>query len=145
MTDERYRRVVELFQKVCDCSPATREELLAKNCEGDNELRLEVEAMLVADEQSGPFLNKPPGDIAAGLLAAGQSRFLIGETLGDYNVIARVGAGGMGEVFLALDRRLGRRAALKLLPKEYSSDRSEERRVGKECTVLCRSRWSPYH
>ena len=32
-----------------------------------------------------------------------------------------------------------------MVPGKYSPDRSEERRVGKECLRLCRSRWSPYH
>ena len=80
-----------------------------------------------------------------------------------YEIISRVGAGGMSDVYKAKDHKLNRNVAIKVLKKEFSKDknfvskfrveaqsaaslihpniRSEERRVGKEC----RSRWSPYH
>ena len=53
---------------------------------------------------------------------------------GRYELIKKIGDGGMAVVYKANDRLLNRNVAIKLC-------RSEERRVGKEC----RSRWSPYH
>ena len=79
---------------------------------------------------------------------------------GRYRVLHRVGSGGMAEVYCAQDLQLGRKVALKILYRRFAEDgefverfrreassaaRSEERRVGKECVRLCRSRWSPYH
>src|SRR5690348_8385850 len=119
MTPERYRRVVEIFEQACDYRLERRGEFLNQVCNGENDLRVEIEAMLTADEQAGPFLNTPPGDIAAAVVISKQSRSLIGQDFGDYRVIAHLGSGGMGEVFLAQDRRLGRRAALKFLHEEY--------------------------
>ena len=45
-----------------------------------------------------------------------------GHTLGSYEIVARIGAGGMGEVYRAVDTRLGREIALKLLPPETAAD-----------------------
>ncbi len=45
-----------------------------------------------------------------------------GTTLGVYEVLAAIGAGGMGEVYLGEDTRLGRKVAIKVLPEEYASD-----------------------
>src|SRR5687768_9969678 len=53
---------------------------------------------------------------------------MIGRTVGQYLVTARLGAGGMGEVFLAEDTRLGRRAAVKFLPAEAAADPDRRQR-----------------
>src|SRR5215813_14912620 len=47
---------------------------------------------------------------------------MIGKTVGHYRITSRLGAGGMGEVFLAQDTRLERKAAIKFLPAEMASD-----------------------
>src|SRR2546425_6104238 len=60
---------------------------------------------------------------------------------GRFRIIGLLGRGGMGEVYRADDLKLGQPLPLKFLPGALAGDRSEERRVGKEC----RSRWSPYH
>ena len=49
-------------------------------------------------------------------------RALIGESLGPYKILEPLGAGGMGEVYLGEDPRLGRKVAIKVLPEEYASD-----------------------
>jgi eukaryotic-like serine/threonine-protein kinase len=115
MTPELYRRVVEIFEQAYDRSLEYRGEFLSQVCNGENDLRVEIEAMLTADEQAGRFFNTPPGDIAAAVVVSKQARSLIGQDFGDYQVIAHLGSGGIGEVFLAQDTRLGRRAALKFL------------------------------
>src|SRR5687768_6542150 len=53
---------------------------------------------------------------------------MIGKTVGQYRVTARLGAGGMGEVFLAEDTRLGRRAAIKFLPADMAADPERRQR-----------------
>ena len=44
-----------------------------------------------------------------------------------------------------LPRLAGHNAGMKAMKKIVDHSRSEERRVGKECASMCRSRWSPYH
>src|SRR5690349_13569507 len=109
MTPERYQQVVELCHAAWEQSPEARPVFLRQVCQADEELRQEVETMLAADEQPDQLLEDSPNDIAAQALAARQIRSLIGETLGEYRVIARLGTGGMGDVFLAQDLRLGRK------------------------------------
>jgi len=122
MTPERHRQVVELFEQLCDCGSSQQEVLLAAHCRGDDELRHAVEAMLAADQESSRFLQTPPAEFAAKLARTGQLRPLPGQMFGEYELLERIGRGGMCEVFLAQDTRLGRRAALKFLSQEYESN-----------------------
>ena len=51
-----------------------------------------------------------------------EGRAVVGKTLGHYEILEPLGAGGMGEVYLGKDTRLGRKVAIKVLPEEYASD-----------------------
>ena len=57
---------------------------------------------------------------------------MIGTTVGHYRIISKLGAGGMGEVFLAEDTRLQRKAAIKFLPADMASDSVLRHRFLKE-------------
>ncbi len=54
------------------------------------------------------------------------------ETLGHYKILRQLGTGGMGEVYLAEDSKLGRKVAIKLLPAELTSDDDARRRLLRE-------------
>jgi serine/threonine protein kinase len=56
------------------------------------------------------------------MLAEDQASFATGQQLNSYRILSRIGAGGMGEVYLAEDTRLDRRVALKTLPPIFSHD-----------------------
>src|SRR5437016_3128133 len=57
---------------------------------------------------------------------------MISETISHYRILQQLGAGGMGEVYLAEDTRLGRKVALKLLPAEFTKDADRVRRFEQE-------------
>ena len=61
---------------------------------------------------------------------------LIGRTLGHYRVLAKVGEGGMGDVFLAEDTTLDRRVALKTLPAEFVNDPDRRGRLAREAKAI---------
>jgi serine/threonine protein kinase len=132
MTPEQYKRIGDLYHEALAREPDERVAYLAEACAGDEELRRQVEALLAAHEQAGEFLTAPvpsllnptPDDRKPGVAA--------GLKLGQYEVISLLGAGGMGEVYLARDTRLSRLVALKLLPAEYTQDADRVRRFKQE-------------
>jgi serine/threonine protein kinase/Flp pilus assembly protein TadD len=125
VTSERWQLVKELFEAALERGPAERAAFLAQACGSDEEVRLEVGSLLAAHEGDSGFMNKPAGNLLVRALAAGQ-RF------GPYEALSPLGEGGMGEVYLAVDTRLGRKVALKLLPSSYTDDADRVRRFGQE-------------
>ncbi|MGH9843102.1 MAG: protein kinase domain-containing protein [Blastocatellia bacterium] len=135
MTPERDRQISALFHAACELTSGQRVAFLAQACAGDHELRREVEQLLAGDEQAGDFLNQPVDGVAAGLLAgqvASSAALPAGRRIGHYRIVSRLGAGGMGEVYLAEDTQLDRQVALKLLPAEFTADAERVRRFIRE-------------
>jgi serine/threonine protein kinase len=131
MTPERYQQVNQLFHEALEQVAGRREEFLERACGGDRSLRVEVERMLAAHERVGSFLNAPAvAAIADSLTQPTDS--LIGREFGHYRILSPLGAGGMGEVFLAEDTTLERRVALKLLPPEFTTDHDRVGRFERE-------------
>ena len=132
MTPERWQQVKEIFNSAINYRPEDRDSFLSEVCSGDTNLRREVESLIASHEQSGSFIDEPAFAAAASLLADEKVALSTGDTIGSYEVQAFISRGGMGEVYLAEDKRLGRKVALKLLPASFTTDNDRLRRFEQE-------------
>jgi serine/threonine protein kinase len=123
---ERWDRAEQLYHGALERPEGERSAFLAAACAGDAALRREVESLLGFEGEADGFLSEPAVEVAARQLAATSGArpamsLTAGTRLGVYEIVAPVGAGGMGEVYRARDGRLGREVAVKVLPGELSS------------------------
>ncbi|HJQ67841.1 MAG TPA: protein kinase [Blastocatellia bacterium] len=137
MNPEQWRKINELFEAALERPAAERALFLASACEGDDETRRRVEAMLAADAEDDLMMDRPAYQAASAFGASlagaeGDSQNFSGEMIGAYRLMRELAHGGMGTVYLAYDTRLGRQAALKLLPSRLINNPERVRRLQRE-------------
>jgi eukaryotic-like serine/threonine-protein kinase len=113
-----------------------RAVFLAEACAGDEGLRREVESLLAQDMSAAGVLSGGAVVAAAGLVSDVGHSTLVGRRIGVYQILAPIGAGGMGEVYRARDTRLGRDVAIKVLPSRFTSHPDRLARFEREARVL---------
>src|SRR5215475_6003008 len=136
MLTEEWEKISELLDHALAMPAADRCCYLAEIARVEGEaVSNEVNALLQADRDSEGFLQRSALGLAARQLAVNANeaeRIQLNSKYGNYRVLARLGAGGMGEVYLALDETLGRRAALKFLPRIFMRDQAQRARFERE-------------
>jgi len=128
VTTQQWQLVKELFEAALERDDEDPAAFLAEACPDDREVRDEVQSLLAAHTRDSTFMSQPVGS----LLGDTRPTLLTGQHLGNYEVIATLGKGGMGQVYLALDTRLGRKVALKLLPFSQTRDPNHVQRLEQE-------------
>ena len=121
MPDQRAERVAELVKSAVECGPEPWAAFLDKECGSDPAMRAEIESLLQEDEGASRFLEVPALHLAAESLVR-EGAFRAGQIIGDYEIVSLIGSGGMGEVYLAQDRELHRKVALKLVRRGMASE-----------------------
>ena len=129
---EHLKKVQELFHAALALDASARTAFLDKACTSDRELLEEVQSLISAHEQEGSFIDSPAGQPVAEMLAGIGSESWVGQTVGSFRILSQLGRGGMGEVYLAEDSKLGRKVALKVLPEEFTRREDLVRRFALE-------------
>ena len=132
MSDDRWRRVEDLFHEAAELEPAERRAFLDRTCAGDPGLLREVESLLAHDAADQTVLGAAVGRALGNLPQPADADAFIGKQIGIYVITELIGKGGMGMVFKARDTRLNRAVAIKALAPGYFADAERKRRFLKE-------------
>ena len=132
ISPDSWKRIKEIFQSAQELTPAERPDFLAKACGDDQSIREEVEALLTADASNETFLSAPAYEFAAGILAGEGSEFSPGQKIGRYEILCPLGSGGMGQIYLAEDKELHRKIAVKLISPHFANDNRRVHRFEQE-------------
>ena len=124
ITPKRWQEIKAVLEGALELPVEERSDFLAKSCSHDDSLRRDVESFLAFGDEKArcTFLQS----------SASHLTLAPGTMLGEYRVQSLLGSGGMGEVYKALDTRLRRDVAIKVLPRFVSSDPDRLRRFEQE-------------
>src|SRR5436309_4215848 len=136
MTPARLQTIEEIFHAALDQEPDQVGAFLDAACEGDELLHRKVESLLSSHQRADSFIEAPVAGITTRIIENGQADLLVGRTIGHYKISKRIGTGGMGDVYLAIDVTAGRKAALKLLPMRFTADAERLKRFQQEAHAV---------
>lgn len=140
MQNERWRRVEELYHAALELPVEKRLAFIQRECDPDEELRQELESLLASEEPASDLFQAGAVRIRLRDVEPKAGEYpainLVGQDISHYHVLAKLGAGGMGEVYRARDARLGREVALKVLPESLAGDPDRLRRFEQEARTV---------
>ena len=137
MNDKRWEQIEQLYHSTLEKDLKERKAFLANATGGDEELRREVESLLAYEDRAAQFIESPAVEVAARMMAENaRTKVMSGQMIKQYKIIEPLGAGGMGEVYLAEDTRLNRKVALKFLPEHLVEDKDHLRRFEQEARAV---------
>ena len=135
MTSARLQTIEEIFHSALDQRPdglAHSLTGLRRGCA----LTDSIEKLIASHHRAGSFIETPAVGFAAKILENALPDALVGQRIGHYELAGRIGAGGMGEVYLATDITAGRKAAVKLLPARFTGDAERLKRFVREARAV---------
>ena len=132
MADENWQKVREIFDAALRQNPEERRKFVRRACGTNKTLLADVESLLASLDSAESFMEQPAIAGIAGQMLSEDPQFSKGQFLNHYEIIRQIGAGGMGDVYLAQDTKLARRVALKILRENLLSDKHANRRLLRE-------------
>ncbi len=129
MADENWQQVREIFDDALRQKPEERAVFVHEVCGGDKTLLAEIKSLLSSLDSAENFLETPAVAEVADIIEPETKKLETGKCFGHYEIVELIGAGGMGEVYLARDTRLNRRVALEVLPEHLLSDKGANQGV----------------
>jgi serine/threonine protein kinase len=129
---EHWTTVKRIHQSALDKDPSVRAAFVRASCGGDETVLRDVQSLLSYEADAESFLERPAVELARGSSSEPHENALAGRTLSHYQVVSLLGAGGMGEVYLARDQRLDRTVAIKILPGDLAGDPERMQRFERE-------------
>lgn len=134
---DHWRRIDRIYHLALDRPPHERAVLLERECDGDDRLRREVDVLLRRTPSAEQFLIEPAVAVAARSIAEAPP-LGIPDRIGRYRVTGKLGEGGMGVVYDAVDDRLGRSLAVKVIRRETVDDTIARERFWREARLAAR-------
>src|SRR5262245_44328460 len=140
MTPERWGQIEKVFHSALERAPGERAAFLDEACAGDEELRYDLETLLSAHERPESrfeaIFEAIKAQVAADPIDDDKIGSMAGTTLGRYRLLSPLGSGGMGEVYRALDTRLDREVAVKILPAHLADNPEAMKRFEREAKAV---------
>jgi len=125
MADDKWQQVRKVFDDALRQKPEERARFVSAACGGDETLFREVESLLSAHDNADSFMETPAVANVADVIQPNVRKLETGKCFGHYEIIEQIGEGGMGEVYLAKDKKLDREVAVKILNEKFSHDESD--------------------
>ena len=138
MNDKNLSQVENIFHAALDLPADERDAYLFHACAGNESLYAEICSLISEVDSHNGFMDQPALDLGLEVLSRTTEELMIGKVLGPYQVLSKLGKGGMGEVYLAEDTKLGRKVALKFLPRELINDSWAKRQLEKEAQAVAK-------
>ena len=140
MNPKKWKQIDQLFDEVLDLPEKERLKFISERCADDEEIKFELQSLLKAHEKAENFIEdsaiRVMTDRFAETIEFDQNNSLLGRKIGTYKIEKQIGEGGMGQVYLALDEKLKRKVALKVLPSHYMENEERVRRMTLEARAI---------
>ena len=130
------REIEEIFHQAMEVRAEERSVYLDRACSDDKNLRGEVDSLISAYESNSGLLDEAAVTLAMKVLGSTSVESMAGKEVGPYKILNLLGQGGMGAVYLAENRRVNKKVALKFLSAEFFEDNWGKRQLIKEAQAV---------
>jgi non-specific serine/threonine protein kinase/serine/threonine-protein kinase len=124
MNPERWERINQIYHGALEIEVGKRGAFLMEACGGDDALLQELDSLLASHRQADNFIEKPALLSEIEWMAEDDSAAILGKRIGNYEIVRKIAAGGMGAVYLALraDDHFRKKVALKVIKRGMDTD-----------------------